>query len=251
LLQAAGGLISVTGQPEAGKQVRVGVSIVDICSGLYTFSGVLTAIIDRNRTGLGKRVDTTMLSVVANLMENPISRFAATGVAPEAQGLAHPVVSPFNVYTTSDGSIYVAIANTARYKHLVNALGREDLATDPRFAENDQRMKHKDELEAILNELFSSKTTAEWEKLLIPNGVPVSAINDVKTLTERHPEAFVKVNHPVAGTQSLPGPPTVFSDATVDASVPAPRLGEHTDEILTMLGYSTDAINNFHKNGIV
>jgi len=188
LLQAAGGLISVTGHPGPGNQVRVGVSIIDICSALYTLSGITTAIADRARTGKGQRVDTTMLAVVANVVENPISRFASTGIIPEPQGLAHPVCAPFNAYTTKDGQIYVAIANTSRYVALVKALGHPELATDPRFVGNEDRMKNKPVLEGILNELFSKQTTAQWESVLIPGGVPVSAINNVSQLRDQYPE---------------------------------------------------------------
>ena len=206
LLQAAGGLISVTG-PAGGDPVRVGVSIVDVTSGLYLLSGILTALLQRERTGEGARVDASMMGATVNIMENPVSRHAFTGQVPEPEGLSHPVVSPFSGYRTRDGLIYVAISNTNRYRVFVEAIEKPSLADDPRFRENKDRVANDAALREILEDVLTGKTTAEWEELLIPQGVTVSAINDVAQVKERFPEAFVEVDHPVAGPGLLPASP--------------------------------------------
>ena len=209
LLQAAGGLISVTG-PEGGPPVRVGVSIVDIASGLYLLSGILSALWRRERTGEGCRVDASMLAATVNIMENPVARHSFTGEVPRPEGLSHPIVSPFSGYRTRDGLIFVAISNTNRYRVLVEALGRADLAASPLFRENKDRVENESALREVLEGILKEKTTAEWEEFLIPRGVTVSAINDVAQVKERFPEAFVEVNHPVAGPVLLPASPVTF-----------------------------------------
>ncbi len=250
LLQAAGGLISVTG-PAGGDPVRVGVSIVDVTSGLYLLSGILTALLSRERTGEGARVDASMMGATVNIMENPVSRHAFTGQVPEPEGLSHPVVSPFSGYRTSDGLIYVAISNTNRYRVFVEAIEKPALADDPRFRENKDRVANDAALRKILEDVLTRKTTAEWEELLIPQGVTVSAINDVAQVKERFPEAFVEVDHPVAGPGLLPASPVAFGGVTPDLSRPSPVLGEHTGEILAEVGYAADEIDRLRADGVV
>ena len=250
LLQAAGGLISVTG-PAGGDPVRVGVSIVDVTSGLYLLSGILTALLSRERTGEGARVDASMMGATVNIMENPVSRHAFTGQVPEPEGLSHPVVSPFSGYRTRDGLIYVAISNTNRYRVFVEAIEKPSLADDPRFRENKDRVANDAALREILEEILTRKTTAEWEELLIPQGVTVSAINDVAQVKERFPEAFVEVDHPVAGPGLLPASPVAFGGVTPDLSKPSPVLGEHTEAILAEVGYAAEEIARLRADAVV
>ena len=250
LLQAAGGLISVTG-PVGGEPVRVGVSIVDVTSGLYLLSGILTALLRRERTGEGARVDASMMGATVNIMENPVARHTFTGQVPEPEGLSHPVVSPFSGYRTRDGLLYVAISNTNRYRVFVEAIEKPALADDPRFRENKDRVANDAALRAILEDVLTAKTTAEWEELLIPQGVTVSAINDVAQVKERFPEAFVEVDHPAAGPGLMPAPPVAFEGETLDFSRPAPILGEHSDEILAELDYGPEEIARLRAGKVV
>lgn len=250
LLQAAGGLISVTG-PAGGAPARVGVSIVDVSSGLYLLSGVLAALWRREREGEGTRVDASMLGAAVNVMENPVARHAFTGEIPGPEGLSHPVVSPFSGYRTRDGLIFIAISNTSRFRALGRALGLDALAEDARFRENRDRVANDDALRAILEGALAERTTAEWEALLVPQGVPASAINDVAQVKERFPEAFVEVAHPAAGPGLLPASPLAFEGEAPDFSRPAPRAGEHTEEVLAELGYGAGEVARLREAGAI
>ena len=174
------------------------------------------------------------------------------------------MVAPFDGYSTADGTLYIATSNDARAHVALRALGLAELVEDPAFATNTARMANRDLLKQLIQGKLSTKTTAEWESLLIPAGVPCSAINDVADLKERHPEVFVTVDHPTAGLALQAGAPFEFSDPIlqqqqqqtnnstsssdsgvggggVDYSQPAPGLGEHTEEILrSYLGYSDE-----------
>ena len=187
---------------ETPPPVRVGVSIVDMCSGLHAALGILAALHQRTVTGgLGQRVDTSMLATTASLMESPIARHSYGGAEhlPRPEGLAHPVVTPFDGYQTQDGTLYIATSNDARAHVALKSLGLGALVEDPEYATNSSRMRNRAKLKRLIEEQLSARTTAEWEAALIPAGVPCSAINDVAELKRRHPEVFVTVDHPTAG----------------------------------------------------
>ena len=256
LLQAAGGLISATGPAAASEEpVRVGCSIIDMCSGLHSAIAVLAALHQRNATGVGQRIDTSMLATTAMLMESPISRhsFGGDEYTPRPEGLAHPAVAPFDGFKTKDGLLYIATSNDARAHIAMTALGLGHLTkSTSRFATNTQRMANRDELKALIEGQLRSKTTAEWEAELIPAGVPCSAINDIKQLKQRHPEVFVNIEHPTAGHSLQAGSPFALSASDVDYASPAPLLGEHTDTILTgELGFSQEQVARWHEEGVI
>ena len=254
LLQAAGGLISATGPADpAQSPVRVGCSIVDMCSGLHSTIGVLAAIHERSATGVGQRVDTNMLATTAMLMESPISRhsFGGEEYLPRPEGLAHPAVAPFDGFRTKDGTIYIATSNDARAHVALRALGLGELCTQPEYATNPARMAHRERLKELMEARLAAKTTAEWERELIPAGVPCSAINDIAQLKERHPEVFVTIDHPTAGPSLQAGAPFEFSESEVDYAARAPLLGEHTESILQELGFAPDVVDRWREEGVI
>jgi len=253
LLQAAGGLVSVTGSAEAGQPpVRVGCSIVDMCSGLHTAMGILAALHLRGADGPGQRVDTSMLATTAMLMESPISRHSFGAEVPRPDGLAHPVVAPFDGFRTRDGLLYIATSNDARAHVALKALGLGELCTQPEYATNTARMQHRDQLKVRIEQCLASKTTAEWEAVLIPAGVPCSAINDVAELKRKFPEVFVTVDHPTAGPSLQAGAPFAFSASPLDYAARAPLLGEHTREVLLdECGFSAAELSAWQKEGAV
>ena len=250
LIQAASGLVSVTGTKN-GDLVRVGVSIVDITTGLYLLSAVLLALWKRERDSKGRKIDASMLSAAVNILENPIVRHSFSGTIPEPEGLSHPVVSPFSGYNTKDGRIFIAISNTKRFVLLMDSLELEELANDPRFIDNESRVKNDEELRHILEKILIEKTTSEWEKILVPLGVPVSSINNIEDAKREFPEAFVSVLHSKADVGLMSGAPFIFEEEDFDFSRPSPLLGEHTNEILGELNFDSQKIKLLKSQKII
>ena len=250
LIQSASGLVSVTGTKK-GELVRIGVSIVDITTGLYLLSAVLLALWKREKDSKGRKIETSMLSVAVNILENPIVRHSFSETIPEPEGLSHPVVSPFSGYKTKDGKIFIAISNTKRFILLMNSLGLQGLVDDPRFLDNKDRVDNDEKLREILEEILIKKTTSEWEKILIPLGVPASAINNIQEAKKEFPEAFVNVVHSKAGLGIMPGAPFLFDDEEFDFSKPAPLLGEHTNEILGEFNLDSQNIESLKSDRVV
>ena len=240
LLQAAGGLLAVTGPP-GGPPCRVGVSVVDYVSGVNAAVGVLAALHQRDApggTGEGQRVDTSMLATAVGLCENPVARHSVTGEDPQPEGAAHPVVSPFDAYATADGeaSLYIANSNDRHFVNLCEALGRPELHADERFATNTARMSHRAALTAELERTLRSRSTGEWEAALVPLGVPVTAINAISETKRLYPECFVQIDHPTAGTLDFADGATAFDGAYARGfGERAPLLGEHTEEVMDAL----------------
>ena len=250
LIQAASGLVSVTGTKK-GELVRIGVSIVDITTGLYLLSAVLLALWKREKDSKGRKIETSMISAAVNILENPIVRHSFSETIPEPEGLSHPVVSPFSGYKTKDGKIFIAISNTKRFILLMNSLGLQGLVDDPRFLDNKDRVENDEELREILEEILIKKTTSEWERILIPLGVPASAINNIQEAKKEFPEAFVNVVHSKAGMGIMPGAPFLFDDDEFDFSKPAPLLGEHTNEILGEFNLDSQNIESLKSDRVV
>ena len=250
LIQAASGLVSVTGTKK-GELVRIGVSIVDITTGLYLLSAVLLALWKREKDSKGRKIETSMISAAVNILENPIVRHSFSETIPEPEGLSHPVVSPFSGYKTKDGKIFIAISNTKRFILLMNSLGLQGLVDDPRFLDNKDRVENDEKLREILEEILIKKTTSEWERILIPLGVPASAINNIQEAKKEFPEAFVNVVHSKAGMGIMPGAPFLFDDDEFDFSKPAPLLGEHTNEILGEFNLDSQNIESLKSDRVV
>lgn len=181
VVQAMGGLMSVTGEV-GGNPARVGVSIGDIGAGLYATIGIQSALLKRLHTGLGERVDISMLDCQVALLENPIARYSATGSVPKPLGTRHPSITPFDMFATKDGFIVIAVGNDALFTKLCNALGRSEWAQETRFATVPSRNEHHVALKACLESRLADATTSEWETLLEAAGVPHGPMNSVPQL---------------------------------------------------------------------
>ena len=214
VVQAMGGIMSITGQP-GQEPTRVGMSIGDIGAGLFTAIGIVTALYDRARTGQGRKLDIGMLDCQIALCENAVARYGATGAAPGPLGGRHPSITPFQTFRTLDGWMVVAAGNDVMFQRFCDILDRADLKDDPRYASNNLRNENQAGLEAEIETVLATRTTADWLALLDPAGIPASGINDIGTVMA-HPQVeprnmVVEVDDPTAGRLKVAGNPIKLS----------------------------------------
>ena len=239
VVQGMGGVMSLTGHP-GGPPARVGTSTGDITAGLFTAIGVLSALVERARSGLGREVDVAMLDCQVATLENAIARYQATGEVPGPLGTRHPSIAPFQAFATRDGHVVVAAGNDALFAKLCAALERPGLASDPRFASNELRTRHVDALAAELGRAFAERASAEWLARLEAAGVPCGPLNDVAAVLAdpqvRARNMVVEVLDPEAGRVALAGNPVKLRGVPDPPTrAPAPRLDEHRDAIVREL----------------
>ena len=234
VMQAISGLMSITGQPE-GEPVKAGVALLDVIAGLYGAIGILAALHERDRTGLGRRVDVSLFDAAAAGMVNQAANFLLGGVVPGRLGSAHPNIVPYQLFETSDRPLILAVGNDRQFVRTCEVLGRPELAEDERFLTNGDRVRNREELIPELAAAFRGRPREDWLERLDATGVPCAP---VRTLDEvfASPEGIASVEEvgdPERGTLRLVRNPIRMSE--VAAVRPPPRLGEHTDEILREL----------------
>ncbi len=242
LVQAMGGLMSVTGPPDgaegAGPQ-KVGVALTDIMTGLYATVGILAALSERHRSGLGQHVDLALLDVTAATLANQATNYLVGGMNPVRLGNAHPNIVPYQSFVAKDGHLIVAVGNDAQFRRFTQVLSCPELADDPRFATNRQRVDHRDTLVPLLQREMLERGTAEWLQMLEAAGVPAGPINSVaEVFAEPQIQARnmqVTVPHPLNADLQLVGNPIKLSRTPVTYDRAPPLLGEHTDEVLKPL----------------
>ncbi len=255
LAQAGGGLMSVTGWPD-GPPTRVGVSIGDITASLFTAIGISSALYQRTRTGRGQKVDVAMLDCQVAILENALARFQVEGKSPEPLGNRHPTISPFQAYRCADEYIVIAIGNDQLWQRFCAAIGEDALAEDERFTTNRLRTENLAELNEILEGVFTTRPADEWLSLLEDAGLPCSRINDMEKILDdpqvRARNMIVDVEDARAGVVRIAGNPIKMSTIPEeDKRPPVPDLGEHTEEVLRALGYSTAEIRALREEGVI
>jgi len=235
VIQALAGTMSITGEAN-GMPVRVGFSIGDLGGALFLTIGILAALETRHRTGRGQAIDLSLMDTQVALLENAFARYFATGENPGRLGSRHPLIVPFQAFPTSDGYIVVTAGTEAQWARLCDALGREELKTDARFATNTARRENIQELEQMLNEIFVTRTTDEWLNHLAKFEIPCAPIQTIAQAAEdlqiRAREMIVQVNDRAIGQQRIVNTPLRFSEMSAGVRTSAPQLGEHTEEIL-------------------
>ena len=245
IVQAAGGLMSITGAPDGdgGRPTKVGVAISDVVTGLFGAVSVLAGLVGRARTTApGQRIDVSLLESTLAILVNQAQNAFVSGNAPGRLGNAHPNLVPYETFRTADGDLAVAVGSERQWPRLCDALGLADLAADPRFATNGDRVDHRAELRPMLAERFLARPTGEWLAALDAAGIPAGAINDIPAAFAS-PQAqargmTVEVEHPVLGTVRQVGIPFRLSATPATIRSAPPLLGEHTSEILAELGYA-------------
>jgi len=249
------GLMSITGEPN-GEPMKVGVAVVDLFAGLFATSAILAALHARIQTGRGQRIDVPLLSAGVAMLANVGSNYLVSGELPKRYGNAHPNIVPYQTFRTRDGWITVAVGNDRQFRQLCQILGEPQLADDPRFATNPQRVQHRETLIPLLQERFLQRDAAEWLMALYEAGIPAGPINTIADVVA-HPQIryrgqIVTVPHPTAGTIQVIGPPFLLSGTPVQIRRAPPLLGEHTDDVLReLLGLGEDAIARLRADGVI
>ena len=242
LMQAFSGIMSITGEP-GGQPVRAGVSFLDLTTGILCALGVSNAIIQRQKTGLGQRVDGSLLETAVSLLAFHAEGYLLTGALPRALGSGHPSLSPYRNFKCRDGQwIFIAAANDRFWQKLAKALDLDDLAADPRFEKNQGRVANRVELEGFLEQTIGTLEREPLLKRLEEADVPATPVNTVDQVMNDPQTAergiVQRAMHPKLGEIPVVGTPLHFSRMSPGVRRAAPLRGEHTDTVLTDLGYS-------------
>lgn len=259
LIQGMGGLMSVTGErddlPGGGPQ-KAGVALTDLMTGMYATVAVLAALTHRDRTGEGQHIDMALLDTQVAMLANMGSNYLNSGKPPKRWGNAHANIVPYQTFACADGHIIVATGNDGQYQKFVEAGGRPELGSDPRFATNPLRVRNRDTLVPILAEMVKQKRRDEWIAELEAVGVPCGPINDIGEVFAnpqvKAREVAIELPHPKAGKVKLVRSPIRMSALPATSDKAPPLLGQHTDEVLReVLGRSEEEIAALRGKGVL
>jgi crotonobetainyl-CoA:carnitine CoA-transferase CaiB-like acyl-CoA transferase len=262
--QAVSGLMSITGFPDdvGGSPTKVGVAISDIATGLFGAVSILASLLARERARAanvtasgGRRIDVSLLSSTLALLVNQAQNAFVTGRAPARRGNAHPNIVPYETFATADGDIAVAVGSERQWPRFCAAIGLPELATDPRFVTNGDRVDNRDALRPLIAERLASRSSAEWLRALDAADVPNGPINDILAAFDmpasREASMRVRVEHPRLGRVDQVGVPFTFGGESWPAPTPPPLLGEQADEILSELGYESTDCKRLRDAGVI
>lgn len=254
LMQAAAGIMSITGS-EGGRPVRAGVSVVDQGTGLWSALAVLGGLRERDRSGMAQYVETSLYEVALNWVSYQLLGYLATGTVPRRYGSGIGIIAPYEAFETSDGEMMVAAGNDRHFRALCQVVGREELASDPRFESNALRVAHREELAHELRARFAQHDLAYWSRVLTEAGVPAAPVHDLAAVAADEQTQALGILQPLAH-DAIPdlqvvGPPlSVFGDRLC-YELPPPQLGEHTREILEDAGWASADIDRLVRHGVV
>ncbi|WP_447894077.1 CaiB/BaiF CoA transferase family protein [Vreelandella sp. GE22] len=258
MIQAMGGLMSLTGQPDevpGGGPVKVGVAITDIFTGLYATNAILAALYARRESGEGCHIDLSLMDVQVGVLANQATNYLTSHQVPKRLGNAHPNIVPYQAFATQDGHIIVAVGNDAQFKRFCAAIGQPALCEDARFATNGARVAHREALVPLLEAAIALRPIDHWLATLENAGVPCGPINTLDRVFE---DAHVKARglkqtlpHPMAGSVDLVANPVRIDGHAVSAQTAPPLLGQHTDSVLEEIGITAAQREALYKAGII
>ena len=247
LMQAFAGLISITGEP-GRPGVRIGASVVDIGTGVWAALGIIAALLERATTGRGRDVGVALYDTALSLVGYQLTAVLKTGVVPGRHGTAFPLIVPYEVFATSDGELMIAAANDRLFRLLCERIGRPELADDPRFLTNPDRLVNREQLLPEIRERLARDTSGHWLEQLA--GIPVAPVQDLAT-AGAHPQTRANgMLQEVDGVDAVASPLQV-DEERLEHRLPPPLLGAHSVEVLRELGYDDADIDALVQRGIV
>ena len=258
LVQAMGGLMSVTGEPDdvpgVGPQ-KVGVAVVDILTGLYSTNAILAALLHRAKSNQGQHIDIALLDVQVAALANQSGNYLLSGSVPQRMGSAHPSIVPYQPFACEDGHVMLAIGNDGQFTSLCRAAGQAAIASDERFATNAMRVRHRAELLEVLTPLMKQHSVERWCELAQQEGFPCGPINTIDRVFRdpqvRAREMQIQMNSPSYGALDLVASPMRLSASPVSYRRAPPSLGQDTHEVLRELHYSDDEIASLRDSGVI
>jgi crotonobetainyl-CoA:carnitine CoA-transferase CaiB-like acyl-CoA transferase len=259
MIQAMGGLMSITGerddQPGGGPQ-KVGVAMADILTGMYATVAVLAALASRDWTGKGQQIDLALLDVQTACLANQAMNYLVSDTAPGRLGTAHPNIVPYQAFATADGYMILAVGNDHQFARFCELAGQAGLAEDTRFGRNADRVRNRDDLIPIVEQILRRRSTAEWLQVLEPASIPCGPINTIDEVFAepqvKHRGMRIEMDHARAGKIPLVASPMKLSGTPVEYQRPPPLLGEHTEEVLgEVLGLTSADFQALRADGVL
>ena len=247
--------MSITGEAD-GAPMKVGVAITDITAGLFAANAIQAALLARTKTGRGQAVDISLLDVQVSWLANVASNYLVSGNRPGRYGNAHPSIVPYESFQAQDGYFCLAVGNDGQWQKLCQLIERPELANDEHFATNPARVRHRDAIIPLLQDVFRTRDVQFWLRQIRNAGVacgPIQTVDEVFADPQVRARGMrVAMPHPTAGEVDVTGSPLMLSDTPVEYRLPPPLLGEHTEQILTtLLGYSAQDVERLRSEEVV
>jgi len=253
IVQGMSGLMSITGTETTGP-LRIGIPIGDLLAGYFAAIGILVALAERERSGRGQWIDTSLLAALTGSLSFQAGKFLNTGAVPPPVGNHHPLTSPMGVYRARDGYLNLAVGSEVMWHRFCEAIGCPDLAGDPRFATNRGRIDHRPALNAIIEDVFAGSSTAAWVERLNAAGVACGPIYDIaQVFTDpqvQQARLVDEVHHPVHGPMRVLGQPVALHRTPAKVTAPSPLPGQHTREVLAAAGCDATTIERLLAAGV-
>jgi len=254
VLQGMGGLMSITGEP-GGPPVKVGIAIANISGGMFAAFGIVTALFKREKTGNGQMIDVSLLDSQVAWLTYRAAAYFASGEIPQPLGSGHPVIVPYQAFKAKDTFINIAVGNDKLWKKFCIVVGLKMAIDDPKFATNAKRVENRKEITKIIGDIIATRDGEKWLKILTDAGIPCGPIYTIDKIFADpqvlHRQMLKELDHPKAGKIKIIGIPIKLSDTPGEVKIPPPLLSQHTQEILTELGYSSKDIKKLQKDEVI